>query len=335
MFPGYNSTYEFTIKLCDFGISNTNDTQASLGRFKEGNATYSESSHDASNSNEVSDEFPGAPERYLSDRIEYRAKITSDLFAAGALILDTAAWVTNGKAGREEFRNFRRQEIQQKSPRMYERGHACFHTGDTLLPCVRDVRKTLSPTDALTASIITAVVDKVMNVDEEQRLPAGRLLSHLESIVSDDRTLAITSTLGLIHRSSHSRLPNSSELDECRVDDSARSMCRDRSRGSLSPLITTDLIGDDDLGDSPSQATPQNQRSPCGETSPCSSPVKQNLPHVSFEAIRKWRNTGKTIALQGRDVAWKYLDGRDTVRHSVVSVTDNITDLPCADSCLR
>ena len=209
---------------------------------------------------------------------------------------------------------------------MYERGHACFHTGDTLLPCVRDVRSSLRPTDTLTASIITAVVDKVMNVNEDQRLPAGRLLSHLESIISDDRAPIITSTLGLIHRSSHSRLPSSSELDECRVDDSAGSMNRNRDQGRLSPLITTNLIGDGDLRVSPSRATPQDQRSPCGETSPGSPPLKQNLPHVSFEAIRMWRNTGKTSTLPGRDVAWKYLDGRDTVRPSSVSVADNMTN---------
>ncbi|CAN8095489.1 unnamed protein product [Discula destructiva] len=106
----------------------------------------------------------------------------ADIFSAGAVLSDAAAWVAEGQAGREQYLRLRQIETNTIEGFANSGYEGAFHNGIERLACVneihRHIRSTLPPYDIITSSVLDTVEDFMMV--PTHRLPASPLFEKFE-----------------------------------------------------------------------------------------------------------------------------------------------------------
>lgn len=106
----------------------------------------------------------------------------ADIFSAGAVFSDAAAWVVGGQAGRYEYLRLRQEETVG-IPGFANSGYECtFHDGSERLACVdkmhHHIRNSVPSDDKITTRVLE-IVEKYM-MTPTNRMPASQLYGKLE-----------------------------------------------------------------------------------------------------------------------------------------------------------
>lgn len=244
----------------------------------------------------------------MADQVEYVAHPGADLFAAGCIILEAAAWVRNGEKGLNDFRRLRQVEIKEEAPELFERGDEdCFHNGSVLLRCVLEATSILSHDDNVTSRTLAIVLERVLSQGPDERTSAGDLRAQLNQAVlhGGHQTSA----------SSPSRPPSSAD---------GRSLGTWERKSATNQVVSPKLIDGNEnwLSATTTRSQMRLGSNGQGEESVHTTSVprkprmhshRKSLPHLSFDQVRDWRKSNKTLPLPGHSVAMKELEDRDHV----------------------
>ncbi|KAK4952431.1 hypothetical protein LTR10_009237 [Elasticomyces elasticus] len=163
--PGV-SPYSWSFKLADYGRSH----------FKASNT----SSLLMTDYDTFGTKMHGAPECYRPDRFTRTTRLQVpqgvDIWSLGCVWSEVAVWVVQGSAGLDTYRERRTtatEALELENP-------GCFHDGEKVLPCIREVHEGLrwlemSDEDYLTGNVWHDLIEKMLCSNGHQR-PSSREL---------------------------------------------------------------------------------------------------------------------------------------------------------------
>lgn len=112
----------------------------------------------------------------------------ADIFSAGAVLSEAAAWVARGEAGRKEYYDRRRQQLESTEGFAMSGYETAFHDGFARLSAVDamhcDIRSSVAPHDKMTPRVLD-IIENHMLVLPKARLRARSLYSNFEKEVQD------------------------------------------------------------------------------------------------------------------------------------------------------
>lgn len=124
----------------------------------------------------------------------------ADIFSAGAVFSEAAAWVAQGEAGREEYSDRRRQQLKNTEGFPMSGYETAFHDGFERLSAVDamhcDIRSSVPPQDRMTPRVLKIIEDHMLVLPKD-RLRAKLLYSNFEKEVQDAKKEALGDLDGL------------------------------------------------------------------------------------------------------------------------------------------
>ena len=118
----------------------------------------------------------GAPECFRGDEslehIELKVKPLIDIWSFGGVCSEAAVWVVLGKAGLDQYRLQREEEIRDKHTSQDGR---CFHDGENILVTVKNMHDRLlkqgeiRPSDHVTGPVLDQMVVYMLEEDPDGR----------------------------------------------------------------------------------------------------------------------------------------------------------------------
>ncbi|KAJ4417059.1 hypothetical protein N0V82_006413 [Gnomoniopsis sp. IMI 355080] len=264
----------------------------------------------------------------------------ADIFSAGAVFSDAAAWVAEGQPGRHEYLRLRQEEtvgIEGFKDSGYE---GAFHNGSGRLDCVdsfhRRIRSTVAPYDKLTSRILEIVETKMLTATPTNRMPANQLYTLFEIEVHKARDgIKIPGTLDIVQ----TPLTRCGEADEtwspqsidarstspngCTDDQEHSSATDPEAPISLSSIVPLPTRPTKVILDNSRILIPDSTRPDMPQKRPFTTPIIPQ-PQVSIDGIRSRSVT--TARLSMRD-AHKYWRAKKDGRQVDVAVEKIIEEL--------
>ncbi|KAI1623066.1 hypothetical protein EDD37DRAFT_651254 [Exophiala viscosa] len=170
-----NCSFDVQFKLADLGL-------AHFRRIKSGNRE--EADRDTQGTR-----IYGAPECYRFDYFDRNQKLdvkqSVDIWSLGCVYSEIAVWVVLGKGALVRYQRDRREETAEMNDFT---DHGCFHNGETVLECVKDIHnKVFSSTresDHITKAVIRKLLDEMLD-DFEGRPNARQLRKKAQTILTN------------------------------------------------------------------------------------------------------------------------------------------------------